>query len=399
MKSRKSKSASLAVLLVLFCWKAAEGAEGKSVAAAEKSWPGKMQKLESALQELLIDLSSDQRFRAKENFQKIEEHAQTFASLAHAVKTSTGEAPDADASIAILSDQFASASNQALRALKSGQREYARTLLRTMTGYCISCHTRNATGPSFQAASAAPLLKSLKDVERADYYAAIRQFDQALSEYERIASIPRKAESYSPEWERAVRSGLAIAIRVKKDPDRALRLVDRVLLSPTAPLYLKTQANQWKVNLSTWKLTPPPKLASDEDRFKYAITLLAAAKSQQAYPADRSADVLYLRASAIVHDLLSASPNGPYAADALFLAGISYEVLRDSTPWDIQDFYYLACIAKAPHTERARQCFTRYEQSVYFGYTGSGGIQLPSDTLKQLKELDRLSGPSENKKD
>lgn len=357
-------------------------------------WAIKMRGLEQTLQDLLIDLSSDERFNAPKNFHRIEKNAEKFAKLAHELKLKDGSAPDSDPTLQIIAGQFSKEADEAYRTLKGGHRAYARDLLKSMTGYCMACHTRNSSGPSFEGMANSPAMASLNALEKADLFASTRQFDQALQEYEKLLSDPSTIDRRTFDWERAIRSSLAISVRVKKDPDRALGVIDRVLATPKAPFYLKEQAAQWKLSLNEWKKEGAVKAQTEQGYYAQAVKLLGDARSMQKYPADRSADILYLRASSAVHDLLSFAPNGEHATDALYIAGLCYEVLRDLNLWDQHEFYYLACIIRSPHTEKAQQCFRQYEQSVYRGYTGTGGTQLPADVREKLKELGQLSTPN-----
>jgi tetratricopeptide (TPR) repeat protein len=368
----------------------------KAQAKGSQQWAQKMRKLEKSFQELLVDLNSDERFNAPKNFKRIERNAETFAKLAHELNVKDGSAPDHDPTIPIVAKQFEKEADRAYKTLKWGHRDYARDMLKSMTGYCMACHTRNSSGPSFQSIASSPAVQSLRTLEKGDYYAATRQFDRALEEYERLLSNPANIEHYTFDWEKAVRSGLAIAVRVKKDPDRALSIVDRVLATPKSPFFLKEQASQWKKSLLAWKEESGSKPVTEEGYYSQAVKLVAAAKSFQKYPADRSADILYLRASSAVHDLLAFAPNGKHATEALYLAGLCYEVLHDLNLWDQHEFYYLACIMKSPRTEISRQCFKHYEQSVYLGYTGSGGTHVPREIYAKLQDLDRMSTPAED---
>ncbi len=358
-----------------------------------KTWAQKMRGLEQTLQELLIDLNSDERYNSPKNFKRIEKNVEKFANLAHELKAEEGASPDRDATIQIIAGQFSKEADHAYKTLKWGHRAYARGVLKSMTGYCIACHTRNGSGPSFQSASLSPAIRSLKTLERADYFASTRQFDQALESYGKIVADPSGPENRHFDWERAIRSSLAIAVRVKKDPDRALEIVNRVLAAPKAAYFLKEEASAWKKSLLAWKEEGAAKPQTEEGYYAQAVKLIAEAKSAQKYPADRSADMLYLRASSAVHDLLSFAPQGVHATDALFLAGLCYEVLNDLNLWDQHEFYYLACILKSPRTEISQQCFKHYEQSIYLGYTGSGGTHLPKEIRERLKELEQLSMP------
>jgi hypothetical protein len=392
--SWKGKAATAATFIALALASGSAQAQAPAHDKKSKSWNEKMRSLGKTLQALLIDLNSEARFNDPKNFKRIEKNAQEFARLAHDLKPQSKDAPspDADLSVQIIANQFSSEAEHAVSVLKWGHRGYARNVLKSMTGYCIACHTRSqAVGiPQLTDKN---FVDSLKPLERADFLASTRQFEKALEEYEKILADPQTAANRPFDWERAVRSGLAVAVRVLKSPDRALSIVDRVLATPKAASFLKEQASQWKQSLNSWKAEPVSRPQTEEGYYSLAMKLIADAKSLQKYPADRSADVLYLRASAAVHDLLNFAPNGSRATDALYLAGLAYEVLNDLNLWDAHEFYYIACIQKSPHTEKARQCFRHYEQSIYGGFTGSSGTDIPKDVRDRLRLLDQLSNP------
>lgn len=372
--------------------KASEAGAGRNSSAG---WTRKMRELEAVLQEILADASSDERFNSPSSLKRVRKNAEKLARLAHQLKSGKGNvSPDSDPSVQIIAGEFAREASHAVTTLQSGQRSYARSVLRSLSGYCIACHTRNGSGPSFST-GLQPAAQALKGLEKANFLASTRQFDSALEEYERIVAEPSGPEVRALDWERAIRSGLAIAVRVKKDPERALRIVERALTSSVAPFFLKEQALKWKDSLLAWQTEPVAKAQTEEGYHALVVRLIGEARGMQKYPADRSADILYLRATAAVHDLMSFAPHGKYATESLFLAGAAYEVLRDLNLWDMHEFYYLACIMKEPRTPLARQCFKHYEQSVYLGYTGSGGSQLPRDVRDKLNELDLLSRPAE----
>lgn len=365
------------------------------VPGASAKWSAAMRGMQQSLKALLVDLSSDERFNDPKRAAAIGSNVDRIAQAAHGLPKLLPQAGDADPTLAILAQEFSNEALQARAALKAGQRAYARGTLRALTGYCLACHTRSASADAASSARA-PLeaeLRGLGSLERAQYLASTRQFDAALDELERLVADVGAAERQGLDWEEAVRLGLAISVRVKRDPARALRLAERVLATPHAPYFFKEQATQWKKSLQAWQAEGTPKAQTEEGYFTEAVKRLADARAAQKYPSDRSADVLYLRASAAVHDLLAHAPQGRHAAEALYMAGLCYEVLRDLNLWDQHELYYLACLLKAPHTDQGRECFKHYEQSVTYGYTGSGGTHLPTEVQKRLKELRRLADP------
>jgi hypothetical protein len=230
-------------------------------------------------------------------------------------------------------------------------------------------------------------------MDKASYLIAVRQFDSGLEELEAIITNKEMLEKSPLDWERAVRTALTIAVRVKRDPDLSLRLVNRAIGMPNAPTFFSEQIAQWKRSIESWKTEATRQPASEEGFYAELVRLTTEAKSLQKYSADHSGDIVFLRASSIAHDLLGAYPDEVRSAEPLYLAGLSYEVMEDLGLWDLHEFYYLACIKKSPHSETARCCYRQYERSIYFGYTGSSGTSIPWTIQQRLKELNVLSEP------
>ncbi len=393
------KRASIIFCLIISISSAQQG--------SEKTWNKKMQNLYQTLTSLMTDISSDQKFNTPANFKRIEENTKTFAELAHDIsgitrdgKTASGEkieAPDSDPSIPMIAALFSDDTKRAYEALKSGHRDYARSILRTVTGYCVGCHSRNNKGPDFAKLSEKPEVKALTKLEHAEFFAATRQHDKAVSEFESIIADTNTIQNRPLEWEKAIRYALAISVRVKKDPDLALKIVNKILEPKDAPTFIRDYATIWKTSIQDWLKESSRKLMTEEGLYAESMRLIAKAKDTQRYPADRSADIYFLRVSSLIHDMLHISPDGPNSANGLLLLGISYEALRDLNLWSLHEFFYEACVRKAPHTDTARTCYKHYEQSMYQGYSGSGGFAIPKDVKMKLKELEGIAS-NETKK-
>ncbi len=372
-----------------------------------QQWRGRMQELYKVLAELVVDVSSDTRFNDIANRKRIEANAKKLSDLAHSVNLA-GAADHAeetkalsqlgitDPSLKFISRSFQDEARRAYSSLRAGNRGYARDILTGISSYCIACHTRNSSGPSFSQLPLPEAAQKLGPMEKGRFFAATRQFDQALPLFEKVIGEADLSRERPLDSALAARYALAIAIRVKKDPETALAIVDKIQNAKSAPYYLRQYAVLWKEEVKQWKeeLGKPPK--TEEGLFAEALRLTSAAREQQKYPADRSADVLYLRASSVLHDLLQTAPEGKHVVEAFLMAGMAYEVLRDLNLDDVHETYYEACIRKAPATATAELCYRRYEQSVLNGFTGSSGTHLPSEMSARLQELQKLAitGPT-----
>ena len=360
------------------------------VTAAPK-WQQKMSELAQTMGDLLPELVSKQPDK-----KQIEKGAKKLSELAHGLNKDSKQfspSPDADPSITYLASLFEKETKRAYWAAKGGRTEYARKLLLSVTGYCIACHTRHDKGPEFPTFPLSAKIQSLGKMERADLFAATRQFDKALAEYRAIAQDQEVAKTRRFEWERSFRRATAIAVRVKKDPTVALTFVNGVLAMPNTPDYMAEYLKKWKESLVKWQKESAD-VAKTEDGFLLEeARLLQEGQSLQRYPIDQGGAIQYLRASAMAHEMLGTFPNGKRVAEGLFVEGQAYEALSGPGFDYLPDMYYEGCIRQSPHSEIAGQCYRRYEESVYFGYTGSGGTHLPFEVERELHELRELAQP------
>lgn len=348
-----------------------------------------MDTLYRVLTDLLTDVSSESRFNDPANRPRIAKTAERLASLAHDLRSLKGADPDP--SISLFGSLLATETRRAAREFKRGNRAYARQIFRTIPSYCVACHTRNASGVQFSSLPLEPAKGTLQPLERGEFFAASRQFERAQTELLAVVRAPNASDTGYWAWEQAVRRSLAIAVRVRRDPEQATEIVRSVLDSPNAPRFIKEDALAWLESLQAWKREGTHVANTEEGRRAEALRLMDQARKSQRYPMDRNADILYLRASATVHDFLQAYPRSPYLADMLLLAGLAYEVLAPLKLEDLHGLYYESCVRQAPGTETARLCYMRYEASAFAGYTGSAGTDLPREIKQKLSDLRELS--------
>lgn len=117
----------------------------------------------------------------------------------------------------------------------------------------------------------------------------------------------------------------------------------------------------------------------------------------QARPAsDPGADMFFLRATAVIHELLMLGSPKDIRVDALSWLDVSYHALRDLDIWSLHLFYDAACVEEAPHSVLAGECYQRWIDSARVAFTGNGGGDLPEPLARQAKKLMQLAAPSVN---
>lgn len=289
----------------------------------------------------------------------------------------------------------AAAFNEDLRraqeAFAMGKREYARYTLMNVTSYCIECHTRTSSGPSFQTPEIEKALTGLGGLERGEYLLATRQFDRALMEFEKIMKSELSEDGNLFQLDRAVRYSLAVSIKFLKSPQKALSIVKAVENAPKAPYYLKQSARSWESAINSWIAEKPATSSSGAVLLANSRRLVDQGRLLTGASADRGGDVHFLRALSDLHLVLSVPQKADILGEALYLMGVAYENVRDLSVWSLHENYFESCIRQVPGTRWSSQCYRRLEESVLAGFTGSSGTRLPMDAQLRLSELKKLA--------
>lgn len=348
-----------------------------------------MQLMFNSLLNLQPFLVSPEKFRNPKNAEIIRKDLNRLATLKHNFQK---DVKSEEPGLYAISRMFHETIEDAKSRFKSGDFEYSRHRLRTATAFCFSCHSRVASEQNFQDLQKRVESSELTSFEKADVFAATRQFDKALKAYTDILQKAPSSTLEVIEYTRSLRRALSITVRVKQNPKETLALIEGIAQRTDLPEFLVRITQQWKKDAQFWlDEKQPTKKQTPEELVERAHKLIERASSLQAFPADENGDISYLRASNYLHEALDESPENKSRGEALYLLGVAYSALQDPTLWDLDRLYFESCVRELPHTELSKKCYHRYADKVYMGYTGSGGTFIPKDELKRLEELRKLS--------
>lgn len=345
------------------------------------AWKSTMNKLSQAISEtvpyLYPDPSHDEKTLATKVRHLYELTKSMDVQTAHGVKL-----PDDDPVLPFLASAFRQDIERAYISLQDGHAEYGKALLRSSAAYCVACHTRHEAGVEF------PLLKAFQKplqraswIERLEFQTATRQYDVVLNEVMgQLKSSGKPPGISSLDLERGARMALSLLVRIKKDPDRAALLSAAVAESPSATLSMKEAAKVWRADIREWQSTGKIMPVTTRDTLKEAKRLTEVGGTTHA-------EVRLLRATVLLHDFLKSKPKDAEAAEALYLAGRAYDRLGEIGMWKLHEFYFVACIDKAPHSQIAESCYQSYHDSMVLGFSGSGGTRVPKEISEHLARL------------
>jgi hypothetical protein len=345
-----------------------------------------------ALSEFLPFALNKAEFENPKNSREILSLMTRMQDLSGRMVANTKKFRDKDPSIPFIAEKFDHDIRMSIELWQSGDRVIPRRLMRNVTDYCISCHTRTSKGLHLSDVIQTQRFRSLPALTKAEYLAATRQFSEALKQYEHVLVDKPLAKTDPEAWDLAVRKMLAISVRVEKNPNLTMELLSRIQDEPSSmPAALRQDIALWRQSAKAWTLEPRTPSLKDTERYSLAQRLIQEGEAiSQKNPG--GALIEYMRASALLHDLLGrATPAGASEQQVLWLAGKAAEYLRNLNLWTLQDTYFEGCVRKGPDKRLATQCLERFEASMLQSYGASSRAGLPGFAKQQLEELQKLT--------
>lgn len=261
-------------------------------------------------------------------------------------------------------------------------------LLQQVTENCSSCHMKlpdPGHAPKLEQFFNDVNVAKFSPPERARLQVALRQFDAAIKTWEDLFSTSKKpAELLVMD---AITEYLKVMIRVKSDPDRALKTVTALSQRKELPKFLVRETAAWKKSLGKLK----SELTQKGSEIKRAEKILKTAQRSMDYPMDRTGLVDYIVASSLLNRRINdGKTTSSEKAEAYYYLGVT-EALIGRNAWITQvDYYYEAAVRAAPKSKYAALAYEALEQQVMMEYSGSSGLDVPDDIRANLEELRAL---------
>jgi tetratricopeptide (TPR) repeat protein len=387
-EARRSRAARLAAGLGL--WIGVGGLVVVGELAAEQQAPTReeiratMRQIFESVRTLLPLSVSDSAYADARNRDRIHPALQSLATHAD-VLASHGRRKDA--SFGYLGRHLATDARSILDSYEFGDVEQSQFLLRQLTEYCVTCHSRLPSpndSPLAEQFVDQSALTALSLEERATLLIATRRFDEALSTLERLfaSTSVHSASLLSP-----LTDYLIVSIRVKRDLERPIRTLETFSKRPDLWRNLRLDVTRWIADLRA--LAERDLSRADLDSAK---RLIEESKGMIHFPGDRAALVHYVVASSILHRYAEAhaGETSRELAEAYYYLGlVESRIGRDY--WISQSGMFLeSSIRLAPGAPFAEKAYALLEEEIILGYSGSGGVHIPPDLEQGLDELQRL---------
>lgn len=387
----------LIVVLTMAFSTIAKSQESNAKIADNIAWRARMQKMLGAVETLIPYAFEFDRSKFYAENKDIRTALQTLANNAAGIRehvTAKDSARVIDPSFRFIAIAFENEIGQTQVGFSKGTEaiEETKRHLRIAISKCMLCHTQSTVGPSLDLERFKNRFSTLTPPSRILALAATRQFESALKTFTEMA---RDAKLFKPDanaFDSSARTAVSIAVRVLRDPKQGLTLVKAIEDSGAGSPTLQSNLAGWKRDLLDWQRKPKQNLNTDNALFDEASRLRTATKSEALSSSSiRNFEVAHLRASGLLHDLLSTFPKSSLRAQAYLELAKIYSDLPGFAIWELSDDYLGTCIQENPHSDIAETCYKQYEENVFLGYTGSSGTNIPTAVQSHLKAMKALA--------
>jgi len=371
----------------LFLSQVALGSESKSANAASKRAPTRvvMDGIFSPLT-VVLPLSFDAAtFEGEKNRAKIKTALKELSDHSTRLRD---HAKGQDRAFEFIAASLSRDAKDIYRWYVRGSYGESRYLLHNLTENCIACHSRLPERSKFPGAEQFfknVNLAGLSAVEQAQLQTATRQFDAALSTYEKLFSAPasRPAEFVMMD---VFTDYLKLCLRVKEDVKRPVPVLEKLAQRKDLPKYVSLEVTQWLQDLKQFESNPP----AGTDDLAIGRSLIETAQKRMQFRMDRSGLVEYILASKYLNRFVGndSLPKAEGAvAEAYYLLGVTESMIGRSYWLSQTEFYLETAVRLAPRSGFAEKAYAMLEEQVVLEYSGSSGTHVPEDVQQTLNEL------------
>ncbi len=342
-----------------------------------------------ALSDLIPFLSDEGRFREKANKPAIEksirELRQAFKDAKHASLLKEDLfAP----SYAVIRENI----DQSLKAFSKGDTEFAHWRLQEMTSQCLDCHTRlpPSYASSFQNGQMTVDTSKFKDpYDLGLAQMIVRRYSDAKASFTRSIQdrLIRNDDTHIDEPFKQI---LLMGTKVLKDPENQIAFFNDYLKNDKLSPEMKARLALWVSDLKDWKDEPSLKTGfrSDQEVEKFIHKKMEPLSVTMLF--DGSRDVDLLLATGLLSHYFFENPETKLAPELSFWLGWSELYLKRENFFGSGDRFLKQCIRRYPAHPMAKQCFDAYKENIEFSFSGSAGVNIPSDMKEELKQLESL---------
>lgn len=290
--------------------------------------------------------------------------------------------------------------DQTLMSINAHNFLFAGKRLNTLAALCVSCHSQ-LSSESVKNAFGDEINKSKRDNFDSDYgygnyLFLVRRFTEAKVYLERgideslkkvgdaTKGISASERDFNFELFSALRRLISLHTKVQFNFPMAQAFIKKYQNDKRLTGLSRETLNQWGKDLDRWKKFDPSSVKNISSFIKENLTPLEFDKVQLT---NGDKDVTLLVSAGVLTKFLSQNPNSDLAPEILYWLAIAERRLSHTYFFSLSDLYLKDCVKKYPTSPYAKKCYQEYAENIEFGFSGSGGVDIPADEKRELDKL------------
>ncbi len=267
-----------------------------------------------------------------------------------------------------------------------GEFEYARMRLNGMTSMCASCHTQTPEISPRSPLAAFTNFGANATFENAVFLFTIRQYDQALAQFDRLVRQYPKSGLSSAHIMDLYRSKLAIFARVKRNPDAGIKNLKEDLKNSKLPVDAKQNIEFWIAGFSKWKEEAKnPESLTTPELVAYVARELPPTMNRKIAPSDPQLLNL-LRLSGLLYERLFSASDADATQSLLYHLAQCERSLSPLNWYSLNEIYLKECVVRYPKQKYSKKCFEAYREGMEERFGNKGMPESIKDSIEALKK-------------
>ncbi|MBC7428750.1 MAG: hypothetical protein H7336_09085 [Bacteriovorax sp.] len=279
--------------------------------------------------------------------------------------------------------------DETVSAVKNNNYIFAQKRMKALTSLCISCHSQlseTATENAFGNAISKAKKESFEsDYAYGNYLFLVRRFGESEKFFD-LATVTALKTGNDQELYSSLRRIISIHTKINFNPLMAQAFITRYQSNKGLPLMAQDQLEIWSKSLKKWKSFNPKKVKSIDSFIQKYLAPLEVNKDKIATGDN---DIALLVSSGVLSKYLNDNPKSKNVPEILYWLSIAERRLSNSFFFSLSDLYLKDCVRLYPKSSYAKKCYQEYADNIEFGYSGSGGTDIP---IEEKQELDALKG-------
>lgn len=287
--------------------------------------------------------------------------------------------------------------------INSKNKVFAHARLKAMTALCVSCHTalsdkiaKNAFSESLVGVKRA---RFDSDFGYANYLYLVRRFAEAKTYYEFTIRNSIAKSTNAPkgmltddkvvngDLYTSLRRVVSIFTKISLQPAQAIEFLNKYKDDKNISKYTRVDIEQWIKALEKWKKFDINSVKNINEFISVNLQPLENAKDKVN---SGNYDMSLLISAGVLTKYLTDHPESDMTPNILYWLAVAEKRLSTTYFFSLSDLYLKECIIQFPKSEIAKKCYAEYEDNLSFGFSGSGGTDIPEEDRKELIRLKAL---------